>query len=260
MRWLLFIVLLMHPPCSPVAVAVDEFRRSDAADAAAAAAQQMKRRAKFFENVKHFGAIMAQSLSLNHTLLDYFFPRLDGVTASAMKNWIPCTENCELVYDAYCPFVDLSQEKADISKALNPKGFGVYCFTAEGVPVKCHTRDISPSCKGIRHDPGVPCLYTDLPPSLLFAIITTARLAGITHIIEDGRAGGLSAFMLALHGFRVTSVERSVFDPAGSASSLRHLARSLCADTHTHTHTHLRTPTRARARAHTPSLRHLARS
>ena len=51
------------------------------------------------------------------------------------------------------------------------------------------------------------------PPQIL-AVITAARLAGVTHIIEEGRYGGLSALIYALHGFKVTSVEFLPLDAA----------------------------------------------
>merc|ERR1719198_1555347 len=54
---------------------------------------------------------------------------------------------------------------------------------------------------------GKPCLYTHMSPVKLLAVIATARAAGVTHIVEEGREGGLSALIYALHGFNVTSVE-----------------------------------------------------
>ena len=52
-----------------------------------------------------------------------------------------------------------------------------------------------------------PCLFGDMRPAKLLAIIAACRATGVTHIIEQGRYGGLSAYMYALHGFKVTSVE-----------------------------------------------------
>jgi len=52
-----------------------------------------------------------------------------------------------------------------------------------------------------------PCLFGDMRPAKHLAIIAACRAAGVTHIIEQGRYGGLSAYMYALHGFKVTSVE-----------------------------------------------------
>ena len=59
----------------------------------------------------------------------------------------------------------------------------------------------------------------------IFAAITAAPLAGVTHIIEEGRFGGLSALMYAVHGFRVTSLE---FLPlSGSTNGLKQLSPSV---------------------------------
>ena len=44
-------------------------------------------------------------------------------------------------------------------------------------------------------------------PGKLLAVIAAARRLNVTHIIEEGRYGGLSALVYALHGFTVTSIE-----------------------------------------------------
>ena len=44
-------------------------------------------------------------------------------------------------------------------------------------------------------------------------MITAARLAGVTHIIEEGRYGGLSALMYALHGFKVHGTLMNIARP-----------------------------------------------
>jgi len=54
---------------------------------------------------------------------------------------------------------------------------------------------------------GEACLYSDMTPTTTIAMISLARAAGVNHIIEEGREGGLSAFLYSLHGFQVTSVE-----------------------------------------------------
>ena len=54
------------------------------------------------------------------------------------------------------------------------------------------------------------------------AAVSAARAAGVTHIIEEGRFGGLSAYLYALHGFQVTSVEFLPLD--GPKEGLRMLA------------------------------------
>eukprot|EP00966_Prymnesium_polylepis_P302494 6988460-Prymnesium_polylepis.1 len=55
--------------------------------------------------------------------------------------------------------------------------------------------------------------------------MAAARAAGVTHIVEQGRYGGLSAFMYALHGFKVTSIELVPLDDV--SRGLRHAAPSV---------------------------------
>ena len=52
-----------------------------------------------------------------------------------------------------------------------------------------------------------PCLFGDMRPAKLLAIISACRALGVTHIIEQGRYGGLSAWLYSLHGFKVSSIE-----------------------------------------------------
>lgn len=51
------------------------------------------------------------------------------------------------------------------------------------------------------------CLFGDMRPIKILAVIAAARAAGVRHIIEQGRYGGMSAYMYSLHGFKVTSIE-----------------------------------------------------
>ena len=44
-------------------------------------------------------------------------------------------------------------------------------------------------------------------PGTTLVTIALARAAGVRHIIEEGREGGLTAMMYSMHGLRVTSVE-----------------------------------------------------
>ena len=60
--------------------------------------------------------------------------------------------------------------------------------------------------------PNARCLFSDMRPGKLLAVIAACRRLGITHIIEEGRYGGLSALIYALHGFKVTSVEMLPID------------------------------------------------
>mmetsp|Transcript_57675 Transcript_57675/g.159524 ORF Transcript_57675/g.159524 Transcript_57675/m.159524 type:complete len:384 (-) Transcript_57675:24-1175(-) len=54
---------------------------------------------------------------------------------------------------------------------------------------------------------GMPCLWDNMPSMKLVAVIALAQRMRVTHIIESGRMGGMSAYIYSLHGFSVTSVE-----------------------------------------------------
>ena len=58
--------------------------------------------------------------------------------------------------------------------------------------ISCKPEHVKPSCTCLRGD---NCLFSDMRPTKILAAITAARAAGVTHIIEEGRYGGLSAYM-----------------------------------------------------------------
>jgi hypothetical protein len=64
-----------------------------------------------------------------------------------------------------------------------------------------------------------------MKPPTSVVLISVARAAGVDHIIEEGREGGLSAFIYQHHGFRVTSVEYLPEDEPTAA--LRSMAPSV---------------------------------
>ncbi len=51
------------------------------------------------------------------------------------------------------------------------------------------------------------CLYTNMPYSKLAAIVMLARALNVSHLVESGRAGGLSLLHYAHFGFELTSIE-----------------------------------------------------
>ena len=89
---------------------------------------------------------------------------------------------------------------------------------------------------------GVPCLFSDMRPLKILSIITAAREAGVRHIIEEGRFGGLSALIYSHHGFVPRAATRtrmhapSIPDRARTVHAaprldgqLSHRLQSLCA-------------------------------
>ena len=115
-------------------------------------------------------------------------------------------------------------------KRLNPRGHErcvpkwrvENCSSPESKFADLAEKDCS--CLAPRQ-PGSDCLFGDMRPAKLLSIIAAARVAGVRHIIEQGRYGGLSAYIYALHGFQVTSIELVPLDDV--SRSLRHAAPSV---------------------------------
>lgn len=146
-----------------------------------------------------FTSLMVSLASQNVSLLSYCFP--DEPTTDVSKNWVPYTQDCELRTDCWCFHV-----QGDMSSARNPDGYKT-CYPRNDPKAHIATcgnteRDRSCGCLS-----GSPCLFSDSRAAKLLAAVTAARAAGVTHIVEEGRFGGLSAYLYALHGFAVTSVE-----------------------------------------------------
>lgn len=66
------------------------------------------------------------------------------------------------------------------------------------------------------------CLFSQMRPSKLLSVLTLARRLNVTHMIESGRKGGMSAFNYAVQGLKVTSVE--AYPVPHISASLRQLA------------------------------------
>ena len=139
---------------------------------------------------------MLAAASANRSLLDYCLPRKMAGNGDALVHWSPFTSGCDLAHDCYCYHVT-----GDMSRARNPTGWQQYATKSV---LSRGSRDDGKRCRCLS---GSPCLFSDMRPIKILAAITAARLAGVTHIIEEGRFGGLSAAMYSLHGFHVTSVE-----------------------------------------------------
>lgn len=143
-------------------------------------------------NKAEFAALMRSFAAKNATLLNYTLP--EEPSGDTLLNWSPYTKSCEFAQDCYCWHVT-----GDMSKKHNPM-----CPLSKA---QCEQ-----NCPCLR---GPQCLFSDMRPGKILAAITAARAAGVETIIEEGRYGGRSAYMYALHGFNVISVE---FMPLKSVS------------------------------------------
>ena len=143
--------------------------------------------------------MMVNMAARNQTLLDWVYPSQAALTKDFRRNWVPFTDGCAVATDCYCHHVE-----GDMSRAVNPNGWKK-CAHLSSIG-SCHPEGKACNCLHGRQR-NTPCLFSDMRPTKILAAITVARAAGITHIIEEGRYGGLSALMYALHGFDVTSIE-----------------------------------------------------
>lgn len=188
------------------------------------------------QTAAEFAAMMAFHGSSNETLLQYVYPRqLQPLVNTEMlrTHWTPYTEGCDVKHDCYCYHV-----QGDMSASRNPMSAGgVLCEISAGggrVAGKCaaHTKRQKPDCSCLSQRPnGPPCLFSDMRPMKIHSAIAAARIAGVDHIVEEGRFGGLSAYMYSLHGFAVTSIEYlPLSGPSEGLAKLAPAVRQLTGD------------------------------
>jgi len=170
---------------------------------------------------------MARATGSNQSLLDYFYPpspQQAWKKGEIDRVWRPVSRSCKLVAAAcYCFHVTGSPIKAEnpnawrdsVSVANNPSGKRKCELCTNFNNCSCLAPDRKPAPMGSSVGPG--CLFGDMRPGKLLAVIGACRRLGITHIIEEGRYGGLSAYVYALHGFKVTSVELLPIDFVASS-------------------------------------------
>ena len=164
-----------------------------------------------------FSTLMVTAALQNNSLLQYCYPAADALTADATLNWVPHTSGCEVCRKCYCFHVE-----GDMKKSMNPDGWKKCAGLSTIGECEAQRRQI---CNCFRSKMGGACLFSDMRPTKVLAAITAARLAGVKHIIEEGRFGGLTAMMYALHGFRVTSLEFLPLD--GVTNGMSQLAPSV---------------------------------
>ena len=186
-----------------------------------------------------FAEAMPKWVRANRTLFEYMLP--EQPTRDVRKNWVPYLRRCVLSDNCWCYHVAGSQDAT-----VNPRGSD-YCELTTHTTgrfdrnfqrmrvVNCterymHAKDPSTRARNTCRMPcttgrGKPCLYGLLPPAKMLSLLAVARAAGVTHIVEEGREGGLSSYIYSLHGFNVTSIEYLPISEVGKA--LRLLAPSI---------------------------------
>ena len=157
-------------------------------------------------------SLVADITMENKTLVEYFFPAKGTAYIPDVRvNWRRHTEHCHVLRNGcYCGHVFGSKVKA--LNRIEPGSKACESLTSHNLlkrkmlRANCSRSFLARSCPCIT-GMGEPCLYSDMSPTTTITMISLARAAGVNHIIEEGREGGLSAFLYSLHGFQVTSVE-----------------------------------------------------
>ena len=122
------------------------------------------------------------------------------------RRFQPHAAECHRSSNCYCVHVTGSRDRKK-----NPKP--ARCEGGASGPMMQRNMRISPRCApwqlGLKCScwTGDGCLYSSMSTGTTVSAISIARAAGVEHIIEEGREGGMSAFVYQLHGFQLTSLE-----------------------------------------------------
>ena len=201
---------------------------------------------KEFEQLAHLESFR------NETLLEYFFPRTDSANAQKVSYFFPRPTNeqlsnlsvdvrrrysrilpgCAQSSNCYCVHVQGSRDKGANPNPQWCEGgilgtkdlWSTYGISKTSTAGRCTPEMLKATCR-CTTGMGRPCLYATLNTGAQVSAIALARAAGVDHIIEEGREGGMSAFIYAVHGFRVTSVE--YLPEEESSRALRQMAPSI---------------------------------
>ena len=144
-------------------------------------------------------------------LLEYLMPEKKGNNTDRQlaKQWLPNSEHCVISQNCWCAL----HFKGSMDKTRNPNGIHT-CMKNSLDVIDCakdpywgpYLRKKSCPCL-IEREIGQGCLFGDMRPIKLLAVMSLARRLGVTHIVEEGRYGGLSAYIYNHQGFKVTSIE-----------------------------------------------------
>ena len=145
---------------------------------------------------------MSRWSAMNDSLVSYLYPAVAPPSVEA--GWRALMPGCRIVPSGcWCFHVAGSMVKADNPRGHErcaPKDAMMNCASPSAGPFYMKARR---NCSCFAQRPAAPpCLFGDMRPAKLLAIIAASRAAGVTHIIEQGRYGGLSAYIYALHGER----------------------------------------------------------
>mmetsp|Transcript_92713 Transcript_92713/g.207241 ORF Transcript_92713/g.207241 Transcript_92713/m.207241 type:complete len:339 (-) Transcript_92713:130-1146(-) len=150
--------------------------------------------------------------SANATLLEWLYP--SHPIADIRRNYLEVLPGCKLSHNCFCGHVAGSAGKlenptaskfADAADSIGAAGYKKQVQAISTIKTEWNT---TATCDCfVNPNESEPCLFSDMKPSKVLAVLALARARKVTHIVEAGRYGGLSAAIYALHGFDVTSIE-----------------------------------------------------
>ena len=131
--------------------------------------------------------------SSNQTLLSYLYNTASTDDGDLTSSWHALTPGCRIVpLGCWCFHVAGSMVKADNPhghRRCVPKDQLMDCSSPTAGPFYMKAKR-NCSCFAQAPAPAPPCLFGDMRPAKLLAIIAACRALGVTHIIEQGRYGG----------------------------------------------------------------------
>jgi hypothetical protein len=153
-----------------------------------------------------FRQLLHATIAANASLQDYFLPR--NFTDDVRRNWVPVAGHCNHARDCLCGHsAGESSSRHENSKLQSCERW----VTKDGVRtltvVPCTKAELSQRCECVTGHGVDPCVYGHMQPIKILLVIAAARAAGVRTIVEEGREGGISAAIYAMHGFDVVSIE-----------------------------------------------------
>lgn len=159
--------------------------------------------------IPSFNKYMLNTAMANASLLSYFYGHAPDEPMDLMHRYVLFEEGCELHEKCYCSHASTSMVKA---RNTDPK-HTVFCFGSKNRSNtkwmhECSEEALKRDCPCLEPRQGASsCFMGQQSPRNLVSVIALARRRNITHVIEQGRYYGHSAFIYHVHGMHVTSVE-----------------------------------------------------
>ena len=153
-----------------------------------------------------FSKYMLHAATANASLLSYFYGHTANEPMDLMHRYVLFEEGCELHERCYCSHALTSMVKA---RNTDPK-HTVFCFgkNRSSWVHECSEEMLRRDCPCLEPRQGASsCFMGQQSPRNLLSVIALARRRNITHLIEQGRYYGHSAFIYHVHGLHLTSVE-----------------------------------------------------